>query len=436
MRLEVKGNPNYCATIIVIDNIIELEGCDNIQSSLIFGCNVIISKDVKIGDIGIYFPAETALSDNFLSVNNLYRDKELNVDKNKVGFFEKNRRIRTMKLRGFKSEGFFTPLSSLNCIIKNQEDILNFEIGTDFDHIDGQMICEKYFVPTKQVQNISKNNRIKRFNRLLNNQYRLHIDTGTLAKNIYCIQPTDLIQISEKIHGSSFISSNILCNKKLTLKDKIAKWLGVNVIDKEYDNIFGSRKVIKNQYLYKNKLNHLYEEDIWGIVNKELQSYLLEGMTIYGEVCGYLSTGKPIQKNFDYGCSIGKHDIYIYRITTTSPSGKVFEWSTKQIQDWCKQNGLKAVLEHYYGYAKDLFKDISSFIFNDVETWQHLFLKNLQETYLEKDCMICKNKVPAEGICLRKESLDIEIWKLKSSAFRLMETKLLDEGLNNIEDNQ
>jgi hypothetical protein len=64
------------------------------------------------------------------------------------------------------------------------------------------------------------------------------------------------------------------------------------------------------------------------------------------------------------------------------------------------------------------------------------FVRMLSAEYLEKRCSYCKNKVPAEGIVLRIEGLDIESYKLKSSAFREYETKMLDIGEENIEDSQ
>jgi hypothetical protein len=33
MNLEVKGNQNYVATVVEIENILELEGCDNIRGT-------------------------------------------------------------------------------------------------------------------------------------------------------------------------------------------------------------------------------------------------------------------------------------------------------------------------------------------------------------------------------------------------------------------
>ena len=66
IKLEVKGNLNYCATIVVIENIIPLEKCDNIVGTIIQGNHVIISKDTKVGDVGIFFPVETSIKGMFL----------------------------------------------------------------------------------------------------------------------------------------------------------------------------------------------------------------------------------------------------------------------------------------------------------------------------------------------------------------------------------
>lgn len=439
MKLEMLGNQNYCATIVKIENVIPLEKCDNIVATTIFGNNIIVSKDVKIGDVGIYFPVETSIKDIFLKANNLYRDKELNSDKDKMGFFELNGRVRCMKLRGFKSEGFWIPLESLFWIVKD----LNVNVGDEFDHIDGQMICEKYVVKSKNqglTNNSNKKSKIKKISRLLDGYFRLHIDTEQFGKNTHKFELEDLISITEKIHGCSFISSNILCKRKLTLKDKIAKLLGAKVVETEFDNIYSSRRVIKNEF-EDNKVSHFYNEDIWGIVNNELKDFLTKGMTVYGEVCGFLSGGGAIQKVgsyiYDYGCKPKEHKVYIYRITFTDTDGRVFEWSMKQIQDWCKEKSLNAVPLHYYGTVRNFiqFTGING-SYVDERDYQNQFLKTVIDTYLEKDCYICQNKVPAEGVCIRKEVNDIEVYKAKAFRFRNAETVSLDSGESNIEDEQ
>ena len=87
-----------------------------------------------------------------------------------------------------------------------------------------------------------------------------------------------LINISYKMHGTSAIVSYILCNKKLKWYEKILKKLGVNIVDSEYDYIYSSRKVIKNEELNSGQ-NSYYSEDIWKITAEKLKPFLQKGMT-------------------------------------------------------------------------------------------------------------------------------------------------------------
>lgn len=429
MKFELKGNKNYCATIIKIDNIIPLPNCDNIYGTLIFGNHVIIPNTIKLGDKGIFFPVETCIAQQFLAYNNLYRDKFLNTADDKVGFFDQSGRVKCVKLRGYKSEGFWMPLTSLAFIMDSFTDV--FTEGIEFDHINDKKICEKYVIKSI-IEPLSKkdriNNKINRFNKLIENQFRFHIDTEHFGKNTHKFELEDIISITEKLHGTSFVVSNILCNRKLTWKDKIAKFFGAEIKNIEYDNIYASRKMIKNQYLYDIPHSNYYTEDIWKVINEELKSYLIKGMTIYGECVGFLKDGGAIQSKYDYGCKPKQHENYIYRITTTDEDGNVFEWPFITVKQWCKKNKLKSVPLHYYGTVEEFIKT------NDT-TWLEQFINTLNNNYLEKNCSICHNKVPSEGICIRKESLDIEVYKFKSFKFKELETKLIDKGEFNIEDN-
>jgi hypothetical protein len=225
MKLEIKDNKNYCATVIKIENTIPLENCDNIIGTSIFGNHVIVSKDTQIGDIGLFFPVETQLLPEFLKPNNLYRDKVLNGNAEKAGFFEIKGRVKCMKFRGYKSEGFFIPLDSIQCIAKYTDG--GFKIGDEFDTIDNVQICKKYLVVKSQPMSRGErlNRRLKIISRLIDNQFRFHLDTEQLGKNIYKVKEDALISLSYKIHGTSFIVSNILCKRKLTFIEKIFIYL-------------------------------------------------------------------------------------------------------------------------------------------------------------------------------------------------------------------
>lgn len=447
MKLEIKNSTNYYATIRKIDNIIPLEGCDNIFGSIVEGCHVIVSNTVKVGDRGVFFPVECQISDYLLKENNLYDVKEMNADVNKKGFFGKHGRVRCIKLRGHKSEGFWIPLSFFECLLSDK-DIASFSEGDSFDTIGDVEICRKYFVKEKGVNNTKSKERKgnKKFDRIIEEQFKFHIDTQQLKRNIEKIKPNMQICISQKVHGSSFICSNVLCKKQLNIKDRIAKKLGVSVIEKDYENVYASRTVIKNKYLNKEVGAGFYGVDIWGVVNEELKPYLEKGMTIYGEVVGYLpNSDRMIQKGYDYGCRKGEHKNFIYRVTSVNEDGVVHEWSMNQIQTWCKQKGLNCVDVLYMGDVITLYSSFSigaNGLVLDSSFDGNFFVESLSKHFLEKKCskenfkIYCNNDVWDEGIVIRIEGGEIESYKLKSFGFLEGETKAIDNGEVNIEDNQ
>lgn len=421
MKFKKPVNENYCANIVEIKTLIPLENCDNIQSTLIFGNRIIVSKDVKIGDVGVFFPAETQLSYEYAKYNNLHRHTELNVDQEKRGYLEDNRRIRTMKLRGNQSCGLFMPLGSLSFCIENLDDL---KVGDCFDFVDNTCICNKYIVKRRMPQGGgSKKSKKPKISKLIENQFRFHEDTMQFGKNSERFHSDDIISITYKLHGTSVVISKIHCKKKLNIIERILKFCRINVVDKAYDNIYSSRKVVKNDEL-ATKPTHYYNVDIWGMVNDKLKDYLLDGMTLYAEIVGYLPNGSHIQKHYDYGVKEHEHEVYIYRITYTNTAGQVFEFSAKQVQDWCRENNLKPAPQLYYGKVRDLFPD----------TLGDDLTEALKKEFLEKDCFMCKNKLPAEGIVIRKECNHFEAYKLKSFRFLERETKMLDKGEEDIEE--
>ena len=182
MELKKPKNSNYAAVVVEIKTLVPLEKCDNVQAAIIMGNQIIVSKEVKIGDIGLFFPVETALSNEYLKANNLYRKPELNNDPTQKGYFEENRRIRCVKFRGHKSEGLFMPLSSVLFITYKDgkvDPILT--LGKTFDELNGVPICEKYVVKTNRTPGqpgSKKSKSTKKYeSKLVENQFRFHSDT-------------------------------------------------------------------------------------------------------------------------------------------------------------------------------------------------------------------------------------------------------------------
>lgn len=252
------------------------------------------------------------------------------------------------------------------------------------------------------------------------------------------------------IHNSSGISSNVLVKKHLNIGEKLLKLVGVNIPDTEYGYIYSSGKPksklpkgIVGRYLNKN--GDFYQDDIWKRTFEDLKEFLTPGLSIYYEIVGYTKSGAMIQNSYDYGCVPPKEDgtyklginykIAIYRVTITGIDGTTVEFSPKQVQYWATKNGLTPVHELFYGYAKDLFKldTANEFSYTD-DNFGEKFLELCKRLYNEKDCFMCSNKVPEEGCVIRIDGLKFEAYKVKSKAFSMLETKQLDKGEVNIED--
>lgn len=461
-----KADINYLAKIVKIDSFSPHPNPEVTKMKIahIEGFSICVGIDEEPG-LYVYFPTLSQINPNLLYFLNLYSDKELNRNPEaKTGFFSKNGRVKAIRLKGSLSEGFLLPFEHLQSWLI---DTVNTELpiqknGLEFDSVEHNdktfWISRKYIIHPTRTPGMggSKNSRhdkkLKKFDRIIENQFRFHYDTVLLKKCPNIIHPTDLIHISSKWHGTSGISAYVLCHQPLNWRQRLAKLLTGEAFDK-YDYIYSSRSVIKNKYINKDVGDGFYGCDVWAEADKFLRPFLEKGMTLYYEIVGYLPNCNYIQKGYDYGCipPVGQDykeglnfKVYIYRITTTNIDGKVHEWSTQEVQTWCKNQGLRPVIQLYYGRAMDLYPEIlhikdenteNPFIDND---WSTKFLEKLANDkafFMEEDSPDCRNKVPHEGIVIKIEDMIPRAFKLKSFAFLNKEQKEADEGVSNIEDN-
>ncbi len=426
-------NRNYCAIVVALTDFVELPNCDNVKAAIIFGNSIIVSKAESAGAVGLYFPAETQLTKEFLGANNLFRKAECgNADPDKKGFFEEHGRVKTLKFRGHKSEGFWIPIQSL---AYTGAALHELTVGSELDFVGDHEICRKY-VPAGNTTRgrVAKSGRQPRIeDRIVGGQFRFHIDTENLRRNIHKIEPHMWISISDKWHGTSAVFANILVQRELTGLDKLARWLGVRVADSEYGYTWSSRRVIKGVGgSAKADSVHFYGSDIWGGVARQLEHLVPKGYTIYGEIVGFTEDGSAIQKGYAYGCEPKAHRFVVYRITSTNPDGRILEFSWRQMSEFCQKMGLEMVKELWFGRAADFHQQIPGESLTD---WQRGFLANLEHTFV-KDQMCQHNggKVPAEGVVVKIDSLDEAIaFKCKNFKFLERETKSLDAGEVDVE---
>ena len=77
----VRGNPNYSAEAIRVDQIIEYSGMDRLVGVPFAGNVALVPKGkYKVGDTVVAFPAESQLSEVVCFRNNLYSDTTKNKD--------------------------------------------------------------------------------------------------------------------------------------------------------------------------------------------------------------------------------------------------------------------------------------------------------------------------------------------------------------------
>ena len=492
-----EANPNYLAKVVQLKDLRKHNNADRLQCVDIDFQTVITGLDAKEGDLYVYFPLECKINKDFLASTNSFRNKELNKDKEKAGFFEENCRVKAMKLRGEKSMGYIVPVNEVLKWAYGDEDHY-LEVGKDFDTIGDIKLLEKYVTKTRESKAIKEGKKPK-ISRLVEGQVHLHVDTENLRKNIHKINPTDTISITYKTHGTSWWISNVLVKRKLSFVEKVLKRLGVKVQEEEYDTLYGSRKVVKNEYdkdktidekqwntmrriqnkkqrvksFMPNISEELYREifpldtegtkmftlpymesflpgftawiktqttdyfgyDLWRDI-KDSIGEIPKGYTLYGEALGYDKNGAYIQKGYDYGCAEGEMKIEVYRITHTNPDGLVTELSYPEIEEFCAKKGLTPSHLFFYGKVYNLLAVIrreGGYELGE-DNWQKSVVKYLEDKYNEKDCFMCRSKVPEEGIVLRKESLfHCESYKLKSFAFLEAESVQLDKGESDIE---
>ena len=391
-------------------------------------------------------------------------EKNTNFIRSNVGFFNKNGRVRAVRLGGYNSMGFLFTVNELaKWCPKVKNMYLNDLVGEDFDTVDGVEFIKAYvpYVPQRgsradgKSRDRKRNAKIEKFDRMIKGEFSYHYSTDPLPKCISRIKPTDVVSISNKIHGTSFICGKLKVRTPIKLpihKHLWNKFIDITGIFKslrvpdyfvEYGNVTSSRTTIKNQYINKGVTEGYYKVDVWSEYGNLIYPYLDEGMTIYGEIFGYVTgTDGLIQKKYDYGCEVGTNKLMPYRITTTNPDGTKREWDVMEVKAWTEKlvaehpeiaDKIYVIDVHYHGTLANLYPDLSL-----IEHWHENVLERLRNDVehfgMEKAEPMCKNKVPKEGVILRIDNDPIaEAYKLKTDAFRKHELKAIDAGEVDIE---
>lgn len=376
----------HCGYITTLKNVRPHTNANKLLLGTCFGNTVCVSLDYYEGMLGVYFPCDLQLSEEFCRVHDLVRRKNPETGEYEGGYMDPNKRnVKTIKLRGEPSDGLFMPLSCLDYCFSDGNATNHLSVGDTVDVVNGHEICKKYIPRSnKKIENTKdpKARKLRINVKEIFPYFEEHIDTPQLAYNQDMFKPGDVICLTEKVHGTSSRNANtIVVSYKRNFFDKLFKRKGKKVIS--YKHVVGTRRTIVQDVSDGYYGSNQFRID-W---DKKFEGKLLPGEEVFGEIAGFTGPNAPIMSTcdnkktkdkafikrygdttvFSYGCSIEKGDsrFFIYRMTYTSPEGYVFEYPWDYVKLRAEQMGFEVVpeLERFiYTTQEDFMNRINSYM--------------------------------------------------------------------------
>lgn len=378
----------HCGYVVKVNELRKHPNADRLNIVTFFGNDTCVSLDIVMGEIGIYFPIDLQLSEEFCLENHLLRKKPDGTPD--TGYMDpKKRNVTAVRLRGEKSDGLFLPLK---CVAYTGINLDELNIGDTVTTLNGHEICKKYIPIRKHHSADNRVNKIRKKKVPIAPLFVEHADTEQLAYNMDAFKNGDLVEITLKMHGTSgrtgylprlvdIVPTNVLavfCEVKDRERklNKLQKAM-IAYFDKhskpKYDwgLVSGTRRTVLDSFdggFYgSNEFREKHEKVFEGKLHKN--------ETVYYEIVGFTDDGTPIMPKasnkklnnkefikqygeetiFSYGCDPDnkKSDLYVYRITTTNEDGDVVEYTPDFMRYRCEQMGVKCVPLLWRGFIPE-----------------------------------------------------------------------------------
>lgn len=408
----------YYGIVTKLKEVQKHPNADRLKIAKAAGNTVIVGLNANENDIGIYFGDDGVLTKQFLEANDLIERFDKDGKKINSGYFKENGVVKKQKLRGIKSDGLFIGLESLKF---TGVDISSIKEDDKITTVNNILICEKrYTEATLRQMKAGSRNRV-------NKEYatfKKHFDTPQLKLCAKEIPINSVIYITEKLHGTSGRSGYCAIpeNKYKGFLGKILDKLNLNPIAYSWKYMCGSRSV----NIKENHVGFYGVENFRIDIHNKIKPFIRKGEVFYYEIVGYTDSGKYImpphstkelekEKDFiekfgneikyTYGCDVGKHDFYVYRITSTNEDGDTIEYSFQQVIKRCEEIGIKHVP---ILYGPSVMSDHDAIL---------LLAERLTDGVSSK----LDEKIPSEGVCVRYDGKTSGILKLKSWYFGVCE---------------
>lgn len=442
----------HCGYCVKVDNLRPHTNADRLQIATFFGSDTCVGLDIVKGEIGIYFPSDLQLSEEFCAVNHLCRKKPDGTPD--TGYLDPEKRnIRPIKLRGERSDGIFMPISCLEYTGVNLDDI---NIDDTITVVNGHEICKKYIPRGRNKNNSAKcqGNKTRKKHVPVAPLFTEHADTEQLAYNLGAFKPGDEIEITLKMHGTSQRTAYlpILKGYKRTIWDKLFGREGTPIYN--WDYVSGTRRTVLDDwdggFYGSNAFRKQHHDKFVGKLRK--------GEEIYYEVVGFTDNGTSIMGKgnnkklgkdfmkqygeetvFSYGCSpnglgepvdywdeaktrpaicpeVPQSDLYVYRMTMTNEDGDVVEYSPDFMRYRCEQMGVKCVPEFVHEFIpSEAFLEANEYA--SAGNW----VQHYAEQYYDGPDPIGKTHV-REGVVVRIVNRPkFCAYKYKNYSFKMLE---------------
>ena len=189
----------HAGYVVKVNNVRPHPNADRLQIATFFTNDVCIGTDVPIGELGIYFPTDLQLSEEYCAENHLCRKKADGSPD--TGYMDPDKRnVKAIRLRGEPSDGIYMALSSLEF---TGADLNEFNEGDTITVVNGHEICKKYIPKKLNKVSIPQGNRVRKKKVPIAPLFKEHADTEQLAYNLSAFRPGDQIEITLKMHGTS-----------------------------------------------------------------------------------------------------------------------------------------------------------------------------------------------------------------------------------------
>lgn len=408
---------------------------DRLQIAELFGDTVVVGLEVQAGDLGVFFPPDGQLSEEFAQANDLIRRK--NADgSNAGGMFDANRKVRAQKLRGVLSNGFWVPVSYFEHFATDNFDPYGDLVeGDTFSSLDGIEICRKYETPA--TISAAQQGKKKGSGRHQTPTFPMHDETAQLVHNIDSIPEGSLIVITAKAHGTSGRAGNVLDVQPVTgWRKRVNELLRREVFrpKSEYRYLHGTRRVILSRV--DDYSNDFHSHGLREEVARQFDGILRTGELVFFEVVGYEPSGKPIMPPADttklsdkkfslqygktmhwsYGREPGEHRILIYRIAFSMPDGTVIDLPWADVKRRAVELGFETVHEY------------ESFIHEPVDFGNDTaaeYLMSRVAAYADGTDPLGSHW--KEGVCVRVDGSKPKIYKFKNQIFKFLESIIKDD---------